>query len=346
MSDAEPPEEATLFPKSAGERLREVRESLGLSLDEIAARTRVPMRHLQAIEKSDYSSLPSATYAIGFAKAYARAIGLDEVAIGREVRGGMPDHAPAATYSAPSFAGSPLSAPAQPRRAPSYEAADPARLPPKGLTAALVAVAVVLIAGTLLWYSSGWFMGDGSTPAPAPATTGEPAAPVVASVPVPPPGVPTGGQVKLTATDAVWLKIYDTDGATLMMRELQPGESYDVPFDAKAPMINVGRPDKLVVTIDGQQVPPLGDGSRAIKDVGISAAALRARAAGDMGPTLTVPAEGEAKPQRAKPKQVPPSRDDRRASNETARANEAAAAAPTPVQPPPAQPAGDATPPQ
>jgi cytoskeleton protein RodZ len=44
-------------------------------------------------------------------------------------------------------------------------------------------------------------------------------------------------------------------------------------------MINVGRPDQLVVTIDGQQVAPLGGPERAIKDVGISADALRARTA-------------------------------------------------------------------
>ncbi len=62
------------------------------------------------------------------------------------------------------------------------------------------------------------------------------------------------------------------------MKTMQKGESYDVPATAKGPQINIGRPDKLTVTIDGQAVPPLGSGERPIKDIGISAEALRARA--------------------------------------------------------------------
>ena len=46
----------------------------------MAARTRVPLRHLEAIEQGAYEALPSQTYAVGFARAYARAVGLDEVA--------------------------------------------------------------------------------------------------------------------------------------------------------------------------------------------------------------------------------------------------------------------------
>ena len=58
-----------------------------------------------------------------------------------------------------------------------------------------------------------------------------------------------------------------------------------VPMNADRPRINVGRPDQLTVTINGSQVAPLGDGSRAIKDVGISAEALRGRGG---APTATV----------------------------------------------------------
>ena len=46
-----------------------------------------PLRHLQAIEDGDYGAMPTPTYAVGFAKAYARAVGEDEVEIAREVRG-------------------------------------------------------------------------------------------------------------------------------------------------------------------------------------------------------------------------------------------------------------------
>ena len=47
----------------------------------------MPLRHLTAIEGGEYGGLPSQTYATGFARAYARAIGADEVAITRQLRG-------------------------------------------------------------------------------------------------------------------------------------------------------------------------------------------------------------------------------------------------------------------
>ena len=57
-----------------------------LDLEEIAARTRVSRRHLEAIEQSRYSQLASRTYAVGFSRSYARALGLNEDAIVRSVR--------------------------------------------------------------------------------------------------------------------------------------------------------------------------------------------------------------------------------------------------------------------
>jgi cytoskeletal protein RodZ len=79
----EPPEDATLFPRTVGEKLRDARVALGLDLADVAARTRIPQRHLAAIEQSQYSGLPSITYAMGFAKGYARAVELDEAQIAR-----------------------------------------------------------------------------------------------------------------------------------------------------------------------------------------------------------------------------------------------------------------------
>ena len=275
MTDADPGADPSLFAKSAGEKLREAREAQGLSLAEIAARTRVPIRHLEAIEASDYGGLPSPTYAVGFAKAYARAVGADEVAIAREVRGMGERARPAAPA---------LAAPVARRL--DYETRDPTRLPPKGLAAALALVAAVLLGGVAIYYGTGWFRGDGNAvvAVPQPTPTPAPSAPAA-------PAKPAGGQVTLAATDLVWLRVYDASGKTLYEHELQPGERYDVPADADRPMINVGRPDKLVVTVNGSAVAPLGDGKRAIKDVEISAAALLARGAAPTAEAPTSPPE-------------------------------------------------------
>lgn len=259
MTEPESGEEATLFPKTAGEKLREARVAQNLSLADVAARTRVPIRHLEAIERSDYTGLPSPTYSVGFAKAYARAIGADEVAIGREVRGD---------------AGS---APRTPEFE-SYDIAGPSRLPSNGLAIGVGVLAALVVIGFAVWYGTDWFHGASiSTAAPQQETT------VTAPAPIPeaaPAVAPAGGQVRLAATDIVWLRVYDATGKTLFQGELKAGDHYDVPADATQPMINVGRPDKLTVTVNGSVVPPLGTGKFAIKDVDISAAALTARAQG------------------------------------------------------------------
>lgn len=240
-----------------GDRLRIAREAEGLSLPDIAQRTRIPLRHLEAIEASNYVTLPSITYAMGFTRAYARAVGADEVAIARDLRVEIAD-----TWEA------------VPRHEP-YDLTDPARVPPRGLALAGVAAAVLLLIGVALWYGTGLFRTE-EVPSTAPVVA---VAPVPTAMPVPVATPAGAGQVTLTATDEVWVRIYDSNDQTLLIKTLQPGERYDVPMAASGPMINVGRPDQLTVTIDGGSVAPLGDGRRAIKDVGISAQALRARAA-------------------------------------------------------------------
>lgn len=62
----------------AGERLRHARESRGLSLAEVSVQLRLDARLLTALEEDDHARLPGATYAIGYVRAYARLLKLDE----------------------------------------------------------------------------------------------------------------------------------------------------------------------------------------------------------------------------------------------------------------------------
>lgn len=247
--------EATLFPKTVGERLRDARLAQKLDLADIAQRTRVPLRHLQAIEDGDYTGLPTSTYAVGFARAYARTVGVDEVEVAREVRGRSE-----ATVAA-----------RRPEYQP-YDIEDTPRTPSRGVMIATIIAAVVVLAAALAWYN--WFRG-GTSGSDTPAAAYTPAAAPTAVAPTP--AAVTTGQVTLVAGDEVWVRIYDANDSTLKMGTMAPGERYDVPADAAGPMINVGRPDKLQVLVNGAPVAPLGDGKRAIKDVGISAVALAAR---------------------------------------------------------------------
>ncbi len=63
---------------SFGENLQREREMRGVSLEEIAAATKISGRILKAIEVGDISKLPSGVYARNFIRQYARYLGLDE----------------------------------------------------------------------------------------------------------------------------------------------------------------------------------------------------------------------------------------------------------------------------
>ena len=67
---------------SVGERLRTAREAKGLSLEDVASQTRIPIRHLQHIEREEWDALPAITYCVGFARSYANAVGLDGAELG------------------------------------------------------------------------------------------------------------------------------------------------------------------------------------------------------------------------------------------------------------------------
>lgn len=60
------------------EILKKTREAQGLSLGEVADMTRVRRAYLEAFEQAAYDVLPPRAFAIGYVKAYAKALGLDE----------------------------------------------------------------------------------------------------------------------------------------------------------------------------------------------------------------------------------------------------------------------------
>ena len=73
-------------PFTVGARLAEARKAQALELTEVASRTRVPLRHLEAIEANDLTALPAIPYSVGFVRSYAQLLGLDAPALAREFR--------------------------------------------------------------------------------------------------------------------------------------------------------------------------------------------------------------------------------------------------------------------
>lgn len=291
---------------TAGAQLRAARESLRLDLAHIAAETRIPLRHLEAIEHGQFESLPSRAYAIGFSRTYAKAVGLDAAVITDVVRGELADGTMHRVVPSPGM-----------------EPGDPARLPSAGLAWAGALAALVLGVGAFAFYNAYFAAGTepGSLLTPAPV-----AAPTAVASPMPAASASaSGGAVVLTALeDGIWVRLYEEGGARLLERTLAKGEAVTVPADAADPRLNTGRPDALAITIGGQALAKLSERATTISGAAVSATALLARAA--PAPIAT------ASPASEPATRTPAPRASRSASapREAAPASEPAAAPPPP----------------
>jgi len=285
-----------------GAILAAARQAQGLDLTDVARDTRVPLRHLTAIEADAHDSLPALPYTIGFVKAFARVVGVDPDMAGARFRAetSKAAHVPVA---------------------PAMTPLDERRLPPRGLIMLSVAALVAVIAVIVAW-SAGAL--DGPRPAPvvaaampsdtlaAASTTVSPAAVVVpppgsppaAPVAMPPAAqvaapsatvaaAPTGpatavatgtGPVVITASEDAWVRISVFDpamGKTIAVKTgvLAKGERF-VPPPTPGLRLWTGRAGALAITVDGRAVPPLGGPVETVKNVSLDAADLRARLTG------------------------------------------------------------------
>ena len=263
MEDVQSQEELSgVHENSVGARLREGREAAGLSLEQVAAETRIPQRHLLSIEAGDFGALPSRTYAIGFSRTYARLLGMDE----REVLDGVRAELATAQEHRP----------AQPAK---FEPGDPARVPGRGLAWFAVLAAVLLVGGIFAFYRSYFSPSMGPAPLQEPATqVAQAGADRQAAAPAARPAQAPRGPVVFTSTmDGTWVKFYDADGERLYEAQMNEGDTYTIPADANGPQVWTGRPYALEITVGGREVPKLSEEDEIIRDVPVSPEALLAR---------------------------------------------------------------------
>ncbi|OGT56585.1 MAG: XRE family transcriptional regulator [Gammaproteobacteria bacterium RIFCSPHIGHO2_12_FULL_63_22] len=263
------PEQGELAITRTGDRLRLAREAAGLSLADVATRTRITQRHLAAIEKSDFSELPGRTYVTGFARAYARAVDLPEAEIGAAVRQELEEDA---------YGSRPLYE--------AYEPTDPARLPTARLTWTLVIVTLLLASAYGVWRflsiepdealiaaqnrdadASEAPQSDAAATPPAKAGT----AAIAANAPV-----------VLTGLSEVWIGFDDSEGKTENWRTLDAGETYQVPpAYIEQFTLRTSIPQALKVTVGGRDVGPIGAADTLVKNVSLKPTDLVARAEGN-----------------------------------------------------------------
>ena len=262
-----------------GAMLAEARAAARRDLADVARETRVPLRHLMAIEADDHASLPALPYALGFVKNYARSLGLDPAAVVAQFRAetSLMPHVPSAPVAPP---------------------VDEGRLPSRALAWGSLGLLLAIVVGLGL-YGAGVF-----DPPPPPPAAASPAAPPAspAPAPVPPPAavaaapgvaaapamaeavpaaaataIPASGPVVLLAREDVWVKIYDrSTGRRAFMGVLAAGDRFAVPADS-ALTLRAGKAGVIEVSVGGVKLPPLGGPVQTIDGVLLTAPALAAR---------------------------------------------------------------------
>ncbi|WP_353230604.1 RodZ domain-containing protein [Novosphingobium sp.] len=250
-----------ILPTTVSARLRLARESLGLTTAQVAARTRITIRHIEALDRGDLAALPGRPYVLGFVRSFAQVVGLDATAMAAMARAEMD-------------AGVPRPAP---RMVHQFDVDDPAKTPSRLITWIALGLFVAVVAlGALFWRSYYW--PDAVLPPLVVPDSATPAAPVQAAPhTVAAPAIPNGPVVFTARENDIWVKFYDGHGVQLLQKQLAQGESYTVPADAVDPKLWTGRPDALTITIGGQAVPPLADHRGIMRDVAVTAQALLAR---------------------------------------------------------------------
>ena len=280
MAEEEGAPQGELAITRTGDRLRLAREAAGLSLADIATRTRITQRHLLAIEKSEFSELPGRTYVTGFARAYARAVDLPEAEIGAEIRRELEED---------EYGARPLYE--------AYEPTDPDRLPTARLTWTLVVVALILVSAYGVWRFLSVEPDEALIAAQnrdadaseAPAATGAPATKAGTQAGQAP--VATNAPVVLTGLSEVWIGFDDATGKTENWRTLDAGETYEVPpAYIEQFTLRTSIPQALKVTVGGRDIGAIGPADTLVKGVSLKPADLVARAEGNgAASTATVP---------------------------------------------------------
>ena len=254
----------SLFPRGVGEQLAAERVRQKLELGDVAAQTRIPVRHLEAIEAGRYAELPALPYSAGFVKSYATMLGLDGQLLSRAFREQMGDA----------------------RRAhfepEAYEPVDPSRIPSRLL--AMIALGVALLLG--MAYLLLRFEGDNSELAKLAADTTQDVRRAAPKPLAPKPvaalaesSAPTG-PISIAAIEDVWIKVAERDGSrTYYIDTLKAGQSFPVPDGVVDAVLRTGRPEAVKVLIGTTTLPPVGEPASLVRAYSLKRDALVAIAA-------------------------------------------------------------------
>jgi cytoskeletal protein RodZ len=276
--------------QTIGSRLRAAREAAGKSLADISASTRVPSRLLDALERDAVDELPRGPYAIGFARTFARAVGLDESEVADAVRA-QQQHSSAGVVAALDV----------------YEPADSSRVPPSRLAWLAAGIAVLLVIGYLVWRSIAMtpdLPADEGGQSPVAATAGTPTAQLGQPATPAPTPFADSETVRIAASGPAWFSLETAEGRTQFDLTLNAGEFYTVKPEQRGLFLRTGRPQSLRIMVGERSLPQLGPTDQIVSKVALDGASLARLAAAP--PSLSAEGPAEAPPLAPA---VPPIRD-------------------------------------
>lgn len=250
--------------ETIGQRLRQARERLGLSLDEAERTTHIRAQHLAALERDDFAALPSPVQARGFLKNYADYLKLDTDRLLQDYGTAPANRRPAA------------SRPASPAR-------SEIRVRRRGWFSADLLVAATIALGTLalLVWGGGRLMASlraAATPAeqssalliPTPTNTSTATIEATAAgVPLlafeappapatlPPLNLPAGGvSLRLLVVQRAWIRAL-ADGQQRYQGRAEPGAVIDLSADRQVE-VTTGNGAGLRLTLNGTDLGLMG----------------------------------------------------------------------------------------
>ncbi len=304
------PNGPALGASGVGAELRAVRLQLGLALPDIAAKLRIRLPFLEAIEDGRIADLPGNVYAIGFMRNYAKTLGLDANELARRFRveSHEVDRKPELAFPAPmadrgmpagavallgvllmagGYAGwHRLSGDAQPpaevvpvmpeHLAPLAERPAPVSVPSPQVASLLQGPSASALAALAL----------AAPPAVAPAAVApppvaaplSPVSPMVAAATIETP-VMNDGRVVLRFNADAWIQVKERQGPVLLNRIMRAGDTWPVPKGTQL-LLSTGNAGGTELVVDGEPIPALGPAGAIRRDVALDADALKVASTG------------------------------------------------------------------
>jgi len=164
-----------------------------------------------------------------------------------------------------------------------------------GMVAIWLAIGGIIVVVLLLsWLNERSLSDEPSAPAEVASTETAPQAPAPSAQAPQTQPAQANGPVTLTATQEAWVQVKD-GGKTLFEGVMAPGQTYQVPPTATAPLLKAGKPEALRITVGSSVAPPVGPAGRVAANVSLAPADLMR--GGNGGADATAPVAAPSAPQ-------------------------------------------------